>query len=183
MALITIICSWLIADIITGIVHWFEDKCLSNESKYTFIKSIIEDNNRHHKTPTSLCEQSIWFNINTSAAIAWPVALLLYICGAPALVWLPVFFASFANIIHRWAHEKSVNVPRIVRSLQHIGLFCSKKHHAGHHYVDGKVITRPQAQLRYCVMTNWLNPILDRLRLFKKMERAIEFINFLRWRL
>lgn len=58
------------------------------------------------------------------------------------------------------AHKKS---NRFIRFFQSFGLFLSPEHHAIHH-------KQPYTQ-RYCVVTNYFNPILH----------AIHFWNALEW--
>lgn len=165
-----IIAAWFLADFLSGFFHWFEDKCLDGNSRFSFIRQVAEDNERHHTTPTALCGSSIWGNIDTSAVIAWPVCAILWALDVSPVIYMAVFFASFANLIHMWSHEKRWRVPKPVRWLQHIGIFCSQIHHAGHHYSRGKIIEKKDASIRYCVMTDWLNPVLDYINFFGTLE-------------
>jgi ubiquitin-conjugating enzyme E2 variant len=162
--------SWLLADFITGIIHWLEDKCLSNYSEVHFLQTVIDDNNLHHENPSALCDFSLWRNIDTSVAATWPICTALYFLNAPQVLYMAIFFASFANIIHRYSHETKSKIPKFIRILQNTGIICSKKHHFGHHYFRGKILDRGDAKVRYCVMTNWLNPILDYIKFFPRLE-------------
>ena len=49
--------------------------------------------------------------------------------------------------------------------LQEIGLLQSPVHHAGHH--------RPPSDRRYCVLTDWLNPVLDAVGIWALLERGL----------
>ena len=168
-----VLLAWLLADFITGLIHWFEDKCLNDNSKYKFIQAVTNDNILHHKKPTALCELTIWKNIDTSVVIAWPLAVVLYLAGAPHIISLAVFFASFGNLVHMWAHQRRAKVPYLVQLAQGIGLMGSQEHHFGHHYINGRVVTKGEAKIRYCVMTDWLNPFLDYIGFFDKLEKII----------
>ena len=53
-------------------------------------------------------------------------------------------------------------VPKLVRSLQRTGLFLSQRHHREHH--------RPPFSVRYCTLTNLMNPVLDGLKIFPAIE-------------
>jgi hypothetical protein len=69
------------------------------------------------------------------------------------------------NELHKLAHRTSV--PAAVRWLQAHGLVVSPAHHARHHDGHGRF---------FCVTTGWLNQLLDRTDLFRRIERLI------RWR-
>mgnify|MGYP002780090151 CR=1 FL=1 len=63
--------------------------------------------------------------------------------------------------VHAWAHSKG-RVTWLIAVLQDVGLFQSPRHHAVHHI-------HPFAK-KYCVMTDWLNPILDELQVWRLLE-------------
>jgi ubiquitin-conjugating enzyme E2 variant len=52
-----------------------------------------------------------------------------------------------------------------VRALQRIGLMQSRGHHGVHH--------RAPYAIRFCPMTNYLNPVLDRMQFWRTVERAL----------
>jgi ubiquitin-conjugating enzyme E2 variant len=89
--------------------------------------------------------------------IGLAISLLL---AAP--LWVIVMFVavSQANQIHAWAHSRSKS--RIVRGLQEFGFFQSPRHHSVHH--------RSPFDVRYFVMSDWLNPALDTLRVWRGIE-------------
>ena len=64
---------------------------------------------------------------------------------------------------HKWAHSSERPWP--VRALQRLGLMQSRGHHGVHH-------SAPYA-VRFCPMTDYLNPVLDRLRFWRTVERAL----------
>jgi hypothetical protein len=174
---VTLLLAWFLADFLTGIVHWIEDRLLVFDTKIGFLEGIKRDNELHHAQPTALIHLSYWQNISTSAPLAWAAAGLLFWIGAPPVVTLAVFFSSFANLIHRLAHTPPDKLPRIILWLQRSGLLLSKKHHDAHHYgPDGQLLSREQTSGIYCAMTNWLNPILDYLGLFNGLERLIKIV-------
>lgn len=165
-----VLVAWLLADFISGLVHWYEDRVMADKYGNAYIQSILDDNDRHHKMPGFLTRYSYWENINTTAPYAWAIGLSTFMIGAPVWLWLTFVFLGFGNLVHRWSHESPSKLPRVVWFIQKTGLFASASHHAGHHYVAGKAVTRKGAKIRYCVMTNWLNPILDHIRFFQFME-------------
>ncbi len=170
-----ILLAWLLADFISGIVHWWEDRALKGVSRFEFINGVRADNDRHHRTPRSLTETSWWENINTTAPFAWVLTAILFAIGAPAVITLAVFFLSFGNLVHRWSHENKRSLPLPVVWAQKIGLFISPSHHAGHHFYMGNVVSREDSSIRFCVMSNWLNPVLDKIRFFNILERIVSW--------
>jgi ubiquitin-conjugating enzyme E2 variant len=73
------------------------------------------------------------------------------------------------NEIHRLAHRPALAGP-LIKTLQEIGVIQSPRHHCGHH--------REPTDTRYCILTDWLNPILDRLRFWSALEHLLEWLNF-----
>jgi hypothetical protein len=168
---VTIILSWLLADFIAGVVHWFEDKVLLNPSRYRFINAIRLDNELHHTFPAAMLKLTPAENIRESVLIAWPLAALLFLLGAPTVIWLALFFVAFGNLIHRFAHQPRGRVGTVVRLLQKTGLFISTEHHLRHHFNSKGLIAKEKTTIHYCPMTNWLNPILDKVGFFAFLER------------
>jgi ubiquitin-conjugating enzyme E2 variant len=54
--------------------------------------------------------------------------------------------------------------PPVVQRLQRWGLILSQERHALHH---------ADHQRAFCVTSGWLNPLLDRIRFFPRIERAV----------
>lgn len=154
----------LVADFITGLVHWFED-AYGTVSDSWLSRHVFEPNIRHHREPLAfLTESGVWGRnyIQWCAALvtlaaAWPLGLL---CWQLALV---AALASSANEVHAWAHRKS-NGP-LVTLLQEMCLVQTRRHHARHH-------ARPYDQ-NYCILTCWLNPLLTRLYFWSLLEYAL----------
>lgn len=170
---LTILGAWLLADFLSGLVHWAQDKFLDVETAFNFTNDLKRDNDLHHVNPTAMLKLSFWDNIKISANVAWPFSAVLFVAGAPTVLWLGVFFSAFGNGVHRFAHVHPMILPLPIRALQCVGLFCSFEEHSKHHYDAGRVILKQDATCRYCVMTSWLNPILDGLRFWKALEHLI----------
>lgn len=167
----TILFAWLLADFFTGLIHWAQDRLLVKETRFAFLNTIKADNDLHHDRPAAMVHLSMWENINTSAPYAWPLAAVCFIIGFPMIVWLTILFASFGNLVHRFAHMPKGRVPRPIRWLQRTGLFISFDHHHMHHFDDEGVIEKENSKIRFCPMTNWVNPVLDYVRFFRFLER------------
>jgi hypothetical protein len=173
MIWLTILAAWLLADFMTGLVHWSEDRLLVRPSKFHFIETIRKDNDMHHWKPTSMLRFTVSENINTSVVIAWPIAVLCAIVGAPDFVSLAFVFAGFGNLVHRWTHTPKYQIPRVVRALQFVGLMCTGEQHGRHHFNERGLILKSNTTEKYCVMTCYLNPILDGLGFWKILERLL----------
>lgn len=167
MIILELFIAWLLADFLTGLGHWVEDRFINRGP-------IHEANDRHHERPAALLRDSYWSNINSTVAVTVPLATFAHLLGAPFVVTAAIAFATFANIIHRWSHELPSRVPRIVRLLQRTGFFMSRSGHMRHHYdFENNIqkLSRAQAHMQWCAMTDWLNPILDRVDLFRALDR------------
>ena len=170
MSLIQILSAWLLADLLTGFVHWFEDRYMDGSFGLDLLNRIADDNNLHHNKPTAMTLSSGWANMRSGAAAGWPVAAVLWLAGVPMVVWLIPFFASFGNLIHRWSHVPKKKLPRWIRGMQEFGLFISHEHHDAHHRSMKKLIPKHLAGYRFCAMTDWVNPLLDGLHFWYALE-------------
>lgn len=182
MILLYILVSWLIADVITGIIHWWQDHYLLDDSKYKIFASISKDNTLHHSKPEAMGYLPMWQNVNTSAPYGLIAALILFLVGAPLIVWLSIFFSSFGNLVHRFAHVPRNKVPVVIQWLQMAGLFISAKHHSVHHRevtISSRqkpiisLIRKENSNTRFCPMTNWMNPVLDFIKFFPFLEYVL----------
>ena len=71
--------------------------------------------------------------------------------------------AAATNQFHMWAHKQQP--APVVAWLQRHALILSPERHALHH--EGGYCQS------FCMTTGWLNPLLDRLEFFPRLERAI----------
>ena len=160
-----IIASWLVADFIAGVFHWWEDSYLTQSD--SFLGRLIGGPNQlHHSAPTAFLMGSYWHR-NYTTIIPSMIAFALCLCFEPIRNgWLTMLFISQANQIHCFGHQGKRN-PVLVRWLQRVGIFQSVKHHGLHH--------RSPYAIRYCVMSNYLNWILDGSGFW----RGLEYIGFI----
>lgn len=156
-----ILTGWLLADFLGGILHWVEDVGLLPR----FLDRHVGAPNRlHHADPLSVTRDSNLFRRNWTAwAATLPFILVgLVLAGPTPLVVSASAGALLSYEVHRWAHAPS-SAPGIVRLLQEIGAFQSPKHHSRHH--------APPQDRAFCILTDWLNPILDRSGVWLAAER------------
>lgn len=150
---------YLFADFLSGLYHWIEDRYFGDE--WPLIGAYVsKPNGRHHDDPTAMLRIS-YAQRNGASIVAAAIAIQITVL-AHGPIWLMIAFAlaSQANETHAWAHKRVQN--RLIRGLQEFGVFQSPRHHAGHHKA-------PHDQ-RYCTLSDWLNPVLDRLRFWRALE-------------
>jgi len=172
----TVVAAWFLADILAGIVHWWEDQYLDGKSRFSFINRISKDNDLHHQDPGFMSKLTLWENLDTTVYIAWPLVLFLFLIGTPTIIWLTLLFASFANLVHRFAHMPNVKHNFIISALQGFGIFISHDHHVKHHNGYMARIKKEDTTIRWCPMTNWMNPILDKIKFFKFLEFSLRLV-------
>lgn len=159
--------AWIAADFGSGVVHWAGDTWGTPHVPIVgpgFIRTFRE----HHVDQAAITQHDFVETNGANCLATLPVLLSGFAFEAEA-----VFGATFSlalglwvfltNQIHKWAHE--ANPAPLVRLLQRAGVFLRPEHHAIHH-------AAPHDRA-YCITTGWLNPILDRTRFFRVLERAI----------
>ncbi len=152
----------LAIDFVSGLVHWAEDT-FGTEKTPIIGRWIVTPNVIHHESPTAFTEknwlQSSWDLLLASVAIllvCWLFDLLTW------HVWIFCFLGANANQLHKYAHLPVSKIPIVVRIPQKIGLVQSAKDHALHH--------KGEENQAYCVITPYLNPVLDKLKFWRILE-------------
>lgn len=161
-----IVASWLLADLISGVVHWWEDRYVSASTP--LIGSWVgAPNELHHVHQGAFLVGGYWHR-NWSTIVPAMVCCALCLCFE-ATRWfaLAFAFASQGNELHAWAHQRG-KVSAWVAVLQASGVLLSPRQHAEHH--------RGDHDRAYCSMTGILNPILDSLGVWSRMERCLAFV-------
>jgi len=152
----------LLADLITGIVHWWED--IYGDPNWKIIgKLIIEPNIKHHEDPLLFTSSSFWSRNYQTLTPACIVILLNWWFVGPWWLTLAVFIAGFGNEIHAWSHKARGDNHWIINLLHDMCLIQTPKHHGKHHHSPFST--------HFCAITNILNPILE----LTKFWRVIEF--------
>lgn len=156
---------WCAADFITGVIHWWEDT-YGNPNWKILGKYVVEPNLVHHKQPHKLLEGSYWNRINTSFYAAtiiggglWAVDLLSW------RIIVCLLFCTQGNEVHAMSHRPDRITNKFIHFLQKIGLFQSKKMHRWHH--------KAPYETNFCVMTDFCNPILNKINFWGKLEWLI----------
>jgi ubiquitin-conjugating enzyme E2 variant len=157
-----IVITALVAEFVAGVVHWFEDAYVREDTP--LIGRIVgRPNTVHHHFPRYMTRHNWWQS-------SWDLALLaaMLVAGAWILgwltwpVWLFAMLAANANEFHKWAHRTRKENGRVISLLQDMNLLQTARHHALHH-------TDPKNS-HYCTVTNVLNPLLDGIRFWDGLE-------------
>jgi len=163
--------AYLLADFISGIVHWAGDT-LGDTSTPILGKNFIMPFRYHHVDPKEITRHDfIETNGNNCIVVLAPlVAAYLLLPGetsvrffACTMMAFVALFVVATNQFHKWAHADSP--PRAAVLLQRWGLILSKGHHDVHH-------TAPH-HMHYCITVGWMNPVLNRARFFRAVEAVI----------
>jgi ubiquitin-conjugating enzyme E2 variant len=163
--------SMVVADLISGLVHWLADTWGTVEFPIlgpTLIKNFRE----HHSDPKALTRKGLVETNGDNCMIILPAqigALFIPLAGGEVLwVFAYVFVLSFTfwimatNQIHKWAHFEPDEVGAVVRFLQKTRLVLPIHEHRIHHTVP--------FESHYCITNGWLNGFLRWSRFYRGME-------------
>jgi ubiquitin-conjugating enzyme E2 variant len=164
---------YLLADLLTGFVHWFCDTFF-DETTPLIGPGLIAPFREHHRDPLQMTRHGFLELTGSSfRALAPVLALLVWLGGS-----LPAALSAFAlalaagavatNLLHRWAHDPSP--PPLARLLQRTGIVLTPGRHARHH--------QPPYAAAYCVTSGWMNPLCERLKVWTRAEAAFAALGF-----
>ena len=153
---------WLLADFITGVVHWWEDAY--GDPRWKILGPyIVQPNLEHHRNPRAMVHGTYWSRISFSLYTAIILAILFYFCGWHS--WRMVIcllFCSQGNEVHAIAHRTNEENGKFFVFLQKTWLMQGKRTHGWHH--------KAPYDTNFCVMTEFLNPILNKINFWTKIE-------------
>lgn len=166
--------AWVLADFVSGLIHWFADT-YGAEDTPLFGPWLIRPFRQHHVYPRDICTHDLVVTIGNSCTIAVPFqagVLYLMLTNEEVSITKALLFFAFnlfaiaivaTNVFHKWAHAETTNA--FVSSLQRSRLLLNPAHHDLHH-------TKPFAS-NYCITNGWLNPLLEKVRFFRRVESAL----------
>jgi len=163
----------LAGDFVTGLVHWFADTYFT-ENTPIIGRSLVKPFRLHHIYPRDICTHNLVEIAGNSCILAVPVlSICLYLMWllpesgwlAFKVTWLSVLAITTVatNQFHKWAHQEGPS--RLVRWLQRLRLVLNASHHQKHHMAP--------FNLHYCITNGWLNPLLNRIKFFRRMEKFL----------
>lgn len=163
----------LAADLITGVVHWLEDNYATIDSSIPFIRNVALDNEMHHYFPRDILAFTHLEHMQiTSALTALVLGSIWLMAPGHFKQHLPFYLTLgiiclCANILHRFLHERDHERNVLATYLQKSRVLSSREEHQAHHRMGG---------LNYCIITPWLNPVLDGLGVWAHLEAALQAI-------
>ncbi len=168
-ALLGLVCG----DFVSGLVHWAADT-YGEECTPVIGRSLVKPFRIHHVRPLEICDHGVIETVGNTCILAAPLLtlfnLVLTFVETSAAASFAVLTAVLTvgvtvatNQFHKWAHQEAPS--RFVRALQRSRLILSPEHHRSHH-------TAP-FESSYAITNGWLNPLLNRTRFFRRLERAL----------
>lgn len=160
--LVTLAATLALVDFVSGLVHWAEDTFFV-ESTPVVGRWLVVPNVIHHENATA-------FVSNSWLASSWDLLAVGALVGVAAWhfdalawpAWLFIVLGVNANQIHKWNHMPPARRPAAIRLLQRLHVLQSSSHHAAHH--------RGKKNTHYCVITPFVNPILDWTGFWRALE-------------
>jgi ubiquitin-conjugating enzyme E2 variant len=159
---ISILKAVFFADFISGCGHWLEDRYGKVDNSWIG-QNISKPNLEHHKMPRMFLESSYWSRNNIMIVACGCLLLLAFAIDKMSLTLIfTLILLANINEVHAFAHQTKSKTPKWIDVFQKVGILQSKKHHNLHHASPHEV--------RYCILTNFLNPILDKIYFFRSLE-------------
>ena len=160
-------------DFVSGLVHWFADTYFTEDTPIIG-RSLVKPFRLHHIYPRDICTHNLVEIAGNVCILAVPVlSICLYLLWllpeSGLLAFKVVCIAIVAittvatNQFHKWAHQEDPS--SFARWLQRTRLVLNPSHHQKHH-------TAP-FNLHYCITNGWMNPLLNRIQFFRRLERFL----------
>lgn len=162
MFVIEFLLALLAVDFFSGFLHWLEDSYGSVDTP-VIGKYVTAPNRLHHEQPRKFVKSPFWRRNRFVCLLSSVILAITLTTGLFNNFWLYFFILStMTDEVHCWAHRSRLENGPLINFMQKFGLVRSPKHHEKHH--------SNQKNTHYCVMTNFLNPFLERIRFFPILE-------------
>jgi ubiquitin-conjugating enzyme E2 variant len=160
-----VVATWLTTDFLSGLFHWLED-AYGNPFWPLVGRHVTKPNILHHLMPRAFVTNSWYLSSRLLLLVCSLLALITLATGTfNWMLALGLILGVNANQVHKWSHRTRHENGALVRLLQRLRLIQSPAHHHRHH-VLGK-------NTHYCVLTDFLNPVLDRVGFWRALEWLI----------
>ncbi|XP_019858443.1 PREDICTED: transmembrane protein 189-like [Amphimedon queenslandica] len=178
-ALISTGLGMLLADFLSGLVHWGADTWGSVDIPIIG-KAFIRPFREHHIDPTAITRHDYIEANGDNALVTLPILILmvsLMVTQPPDAIinyyYYYTFglsltlFITFTNQFHKWSHTY-YGLPKWVELLQKAHIILPKAHHRIHHVAPHETY--------FCITTGWLNYPLEKIRFWTTLEYIIEAV-------
>lgn len=140
--LILLIIAWILADIITGIVHLTADKKFELDTP--ILGNMIRPFRDHHVDPQEMTRLPLSKTLGVPSLAGAPLQITvgILVLNNVGSLWAWWFFTLLfgwtvsTNLFHRWAHMAHPPLP--VRLLQQSGIILPPSRHKLHHQTHNK---------------------------------------------
>lgn len=165
MSVTDLLLAYLIADFISGVLHFLEDNFWSPHTP--IIGSIIEANRMHHLQPRYMLRYTYFETIGSTLYVTTPFLLISWLIFGyiPMLLIYIWAFGSQINQVHKYSHMTEAEQPVHYKVLRHLRLV--QTHHHCHH--------QPPYRSHYCILTDYLNPLLNYTRFWDGLRIILTY--------
>lgn len=167
--------AYLIADLLSGFVHFMADNFGSRDMPIIG-PNFIGPFRDHHTNPEGILEHGFIGTNGNNSIVSVPFMLVVWLFVPVATSAWGYLFGTFflfvclgvflTNQFHKWAHMEEP--PKPVAWLQGRGVILPKEHHDVHH--------ESPYDTYYCITVGVWDPLLDRTRFFERTERLIRHV-------
>lgn len=168
------VAGWLLADLLSGLVHWAGDT-LGSEHTPVLGPSFIVPFREHHDDPQAMVAHGTVELVGSTALLALPslvpVTHLVAFEGQGSLrlalggvLLATLLGVVVTNLVHRWAHME--RPPAVAALLQRAGLILTPARHERHHTApfDGW----------FCISSGLLDGLLMRIGLWERLNARFQ---------
>lgn len=156
---------WLATDFLSGFFHWLED-AYGSPFWPVVGRHVTKPNILHHYVPRAFVTNSWYLSSRLLLLVCTLIAATTWALGVfNWMVALALVIGVNANQVHKWSHRTRHENGPFVGLLQRLRLIQSPSHHHRHH-IAGK-------DSHYCVLTDFLNPVLDGIGFWRGLEWVI----------
>jgi hypothetical protein len=161
--------SALLSDLLSGATHWMCDR-YGSETMPVLGPSFIKPFRDHHTDPMGICGHSFVETNGNASIVTLPlIGLGLFLNPSDSLFAVTLILGTttglfLTNQFHSWAHAE--RPPSFALVLQRYRIVLGREHHRRHHSGD--------FDTNYCITTGWMNPLLEKLKFFKRVESIIK---------
>jgi len=161
-----IVLAMIVVDLIGGTIHWWEDTYAQED--WPLIGPLVaKPNLEHHMRPRAFTKTSFW----QRNRMIWPVVgviavVIIAVFGLNIFTLAMLMTGLLAGEVHVWAHRTPKENGRFINALQKYGVVQNFRHHLNHH--------SGTKESHYCVVTPWVNPVLERLNVWEGLTAGVE---------